>query len=120
MATPYNNKKAYDPGRLRHKVKFKKQTSAPDGYGGTTVTEVIVLETFAGKEKVNQFNQMAIQAGATLFNKAMYLIIRNRKDFYPNKDMQIEFNGESYTLLGEPQELDDPVTYLQLLCVLSK
>lgn len=119
MRKPFENKKAYDPGRLRHRINFFEEQGLDNGSGGTTVNEIILLTTFAGKEKINQYNQLALQAGASVFNGDTYFVIRNRKEFYPEKDMKIKFESENYVIHGVV-ELDDPCTFLQLLCVRSR
>ena len=119
MRKPFENKKAYDPGRLRHKIDFVQEVATDNGSGGTTVTTEIVLSTFAGKDKINQFNQMVIDAGATVFNGDTYFVIRNRNGFYPAKDMKVVNGEDSYTIHGVV-DLDYPVTFIQMLCVRSR
>ena len=119
MRKPFENKKVYDPGRLRNPVLFLQEQPFDDGFGGTTVSEVEVLSTFAGKERISQYNQMALEAGATVFNGDAFFIIRHRSSFYPQKDMKLKNNGDEYTIKGVV-ELDEPVNFLQLLCVRSR
>lgn len=119
MRKPFDNKFDYDAGRLRHKISFYKVSQVDDGYGGTTSTETKILDTWAGKDKMSGYNQMAFDAGANVFNNDLYFVIRNRKDFYPKKDMIIKYKNNKYTILGVV-EMDDPCTFLQLLCAHSK
>lgn len=119
MRKPFNNKFSYDAGRLRHKISFWQVQQVDDGFGGTTEAEVKVMETWAGKDKLSGYNQMAFEAGANVFNQDTYFVIRNRKDFFPTKDMRLNHDGNDYTILGVVK-MDDPCTFLQLLCALSK
>lgn len=119
MRKPFNNNYDCDPGRIRHKISFWKVQQVSDGFGGTTETEVKVIETKAAKENVNRYDQMAFEAGANVFNEATYFIIRNRKDFYPTKDLILKHDGNDYQILGVVPK-GDPCTFLQLLCALSK
>ena len=120
MKKPFENKKEYDPGRLTSKISFVTFSTVNTPSGGTTETETILLNTWAGKDKVSDYNQMAIQAGATIQNKPTYFVIRNRKNFYPDKTMTIKTSDNiKWQILGIV-DLDNPVTYIQMLCVLSK
>lgn len=115
---PYENKRDVDPGRLRHVIQFSEQNTTDDGYGGTTVTDVVVLTTKAAKEKVNMSSrdaQLALQAGVSEFVKLQNFIIRNRAGFYPTKDMTATVDGDKWTILGVT-ELDDPEKFTRLLC----
>ena len=119
----YENKHFLDPGRLRHKIAFYRLTSTDDGYGGSDVSETLVCETKASKQRISvtqsigESQQMVTDAGETAFNQDMYFVIRNRKDFYPKKNDKIVVDGsEEYTINGIIP-LDDPLTYIHLLCV---
>lgn len=122
MALPPNkifqNKKAYDPGRLRHGIAIMEYALIDDGFGGTTEQEQQILATKAGKEGVSEYKKAQLVGGYTNYDESIYFIIRNRKNFYPNKTMHINYGANSYTII-EVQELDDPCTYLKILCVVS-
>lgn len=120
MKKPFENKKAYDPGRMRTRVTFVQNQMIDTPDGGTTEFELNVLTTWAGRDKVSDYNQMAITAGATLENTPTYFTIRNRKVFYPDKKMKLKttFN-EYFTILGIVA-LDEPCTFIQMLCVRTK
>lgn len=115
MNKRYENKSAYDPGRFRYSLTYRKQVSAPDGSGGTDVTFTDLLTVRAIREKLSEGNQLAITAGASLLTKDCYFIVRNRLDFYPEKDMNIVVDSLQYTIRAVI-ELDVPVTYIKLLC----
>ena len=119
MRKPFDNKFDYDAGRLRHKISFWQISQVDDGYGGTTPTETKILDTWAGKDKPSGYNQMTVDAGANLFDNDAYFVIRNRKNFYPTKDMRVRHNGNNYTIIGVVQ-MDDPCTFIQILCKYSK
>lgn len=120
MKKPFENKKSYDPGRLNRKISFVKYVSAKQPSGGTVQAENVLLNTFAGQDKVSDYNQMAIQAGATIENKPTYFTIRNRAGFYPDKTMIVKTSdGVKWNILGVV-DLDSPLTFIQMLCVLSK
>lgn len=117
---PYNNKKVYDPGRLRNRVTFLEKRSIGDGYGGSVIDFTPVISTYAGKEKLSQYKQLILaQSNQFQMEVDTYFVIRNRKDFYPAKDMSIQTEDAMYTVYGVV-EMDDPCTYLQVLCVQSK
>lgn len=122
MAKPYENKQRLDPGRLNHKIAFYRMTSVDDGFGGSVPTETLVLETKASRQRIStnsigESQQMVTDAGATAFNQDMYFIIRHRKGFFPQKnDKVVVDDAEEYTLNGIVP-LDDPLTFIKLLCV---
>lgn len=115
---PYDNKKHFDPGRLIHKIQFMGDVAVDDGYGGSVVSEGVILETKAGKEEVSTYTQGQLNAGMTQYNNFQYFVIRNRKGFYPQKDMLINYNGYGY-IIQSVKQLDDPCTFLKILCVAS-
>lgn len=115
-----DNKHNFDPGRLGHKIEFFEQTSVDDGFGCVVVTETLVLTTKCSKAEVSlnaitQARQIGLIADETEFSQVQYFIIRNRKEFYPVKDMTVDVDGVRYVINGV-QKMDDPVTYLRLLC----
>jgi SPP1 family predicted phage head-tail adaptor len=115
LKRPYKDKGSYDPGRFRHMLEFKAEQSTPDGAGGTVVATVTVLTTKAVREKISEHNQLAIQAGASWLTNDIFFIIRNRQNFYPEKDMIVVSEGKTYTVRAVI-ELDQPVKYIKLLC----
>lgn len=115
---PYDNKKSYDPGRLRHKIQFIQDTMVDDGYGGTVPGQAVVLETWAGKEEPSTYTQSNLNAGKSDYDQFQYFVIRNRKGFMPEKDMVVMY-GERKYIIRSVAMLDDPCTFLKLLCVVS-
>ncbi|NGM63503.1 phage head closure protein [Sphingobacterium sp. SGG-5] len=120
---PYENKHFLDPGRLRHNIAFYRLTSTDDGYGGSDVSETLLCETKASKQRIStsqslgESQQMVTDAGATAFNQDMYFVIRHRKGFFPKKNDKVIVDGsEEYTINGIIP-LDDPLSYIRLLCV---
>jgi len=121
MIKPYEKKTgSYDPGRMVHKIHFVLEAGTDDGFGGTTVEDTVLLSTWAGKDRVNPYNPLVIQAGITNFDESIYFVIRNRNGFFPTKIMKIKFNDALYTIMGEPVKLDEPCTFISILCALSK
>ena len=118
MKKPYENKKAYDSGRLRHKIQFIQDIATDDGFGGTTVTETVLLETWAGKEEPSQYTQNGLNAGRSVYNQYQYFVIRNRAGFMPEKDMRILYDENRY-IVESVKMMDDPCTFLKVLCVVS-
>lgn len=116
---PYENKRDVDPGRLRHVAQFYEQQAVDDGYGGTTVTDVLVLTTKAATESVNSYtweNQLGLDsAGLSQFRQLQVYVIRNRTGFYPQKDMSLVADGRDWTILGT-LPMDDPEKFTRLLC----
>lgn len=117
---PFENKKAYDPGRLTDKISIIQNQITELPSGGTEEQEAILLSTWAGRDKVSDYNQMAIQAGATIENRPTYFTIRNRNNFYPDKTMFIKTSDEKKWKILGIVDLDNPLTYIQMLCVHSK
>lgn len=123
MRKPYENKNRLDPGRLNHKIEFIRLVASDDGYGGSgPPVETVVLTTKASKQRIStnsigEANQMVTDAGATAFNQDFYFVIRHRKSFYPQKNDKVVVDGtEEYTINGIVP-LDDPLTFIKLLCV---
>lgn len=117
---PYNNKKVYDPGRLRNKITFLEKKALNDGMGGSEIDFSPVVSTYAGKEKLSQYKQLMLaQSNQFQMEIYTYFVIRNRSGFYPAKDMVIQTENAQYTVYGVVQ-MDDPCTYIQVLCVQSK
>lgn len=112
----FENKTNLDPGRLRSKVEFFEESTVDDGWGGVIVTTVSVLVTRGARVKISESSQMAIEAGASVFNQDTYLMIRKRNDFTPMKDMQIEIDGVQYTVRAIIP-IDEPQNYWKLLCI---
>lgn len=118
MKKPYENKKSYDAGRLRHKIQFVEDVTVDDGYGGTTVSQNVILETWAGKEEPSQYTQNLLNSGKTDYETYQYFVIRNRAGFMPVKDMRITYNGLNYVITSVTK-IDDPCTFFKVLCAVS-
>lgn len=98
-----------NPGKFNHRIRFMQETTAPDGYGGVTVSFVPVVcsdnvptdVTWGDLQPIKQWNQLALEAGASVLNGDRTLIIRYRKNFTPDKSMLFEdlnTPGELYTV----------------------
>jgi len=118
MKKRFENKTFYDPGRFRFKLVFTQQVSVPDGYSGTKVSNQEVLITMAVQEPLKDGSQLAIEAGASVLNQDCYFVIRNRNEFYPQKNMNVTCNGFDYVIKAVIP-VDVPVNYIKLLCVKS-
>lgn len=120
MNTLYKNKTSYDPGRFRYKVTFQQQVSVVDGSGGNTITKEDILTTSAVREIISRrqnFEGDLIVAGdASLLQGDWNFIIRNRKCFYPTKDMFLVCDNITYTIRAI-QEIDEPTNYIKILVV---
>lgn len=113
---PFDNKKHFDPGRMRHSIAIMNYAVSDDGFGGTTTTEQQILATKAGKEEVSDYKKSQLVAGFENYETAVYFVIRNRKNFYPDKTMHINYGPKTYTIISV-KELDDPCTFLKILCI---
>lgn len=118
MKNIFDNKKSYDIGRMRHNIAVMNYAVFDDGYGGTGVTEQYLFGTKAGKEGVSEYKKSQLVSGFTNYETAIYFVIRKRATYTIDKTMHINFGGKSYTII-EVQELDDPCTFLKILCVVS-
>lgn len=112
----YKNKSEYDPGRFRFGVGFYVQTATDDGSGGSIVSWQLVNSTRAIKDKFYEGSTVAIEANASTLNGDCAFVIRYRRDWHPEKDMNVLCDGVVYTISGI-QNIDVPVNYWKLLCV---
>ena len=98
-----------NPGKLNHRIRFKQQVATPNDSGGSTVsyTPVVCSETdptdvtWGDLQPIKQWNQSAMEAGASILNGDRTLVIRWRSSFYPTKSMIFEdLNnpGDEYTV----------------------
>lgn len=100
-----------NPGKLNHRIKFSQEVSTPNpnGAGGQIVTTIPVVcsettptdTTWGDLQPIKQWNQLAIEAGASVLNGDRTLVIRYRQGFYPTKSMIFEdLNnpGDIYTV----------------------
>lgn len=76
-----------NPGKLNKRIKFIQLVNNDDGYGGTNPTYTDILTTWGALEPIRQYNQLAIEAGASVLNEDTTLIIRARNGFRPDKSM---------------------------------
>lgn len=118
MKKPHENKFVYDPGRLRHKIQFYQDVATENTSGGTSVTETLILSTFAGKEEPSQYTQNGLNAGKSEYNQYHYFVIRNRSGFMPVKDMKLVY-GDTRYIVQSVKMMDDPCTFLKVLCVVA-
>lgn len=116
MNKPFNNKSAYDPGRLRYTLTFSSEQTTQNAYGNSEVTLVTTMVTKAAKLQIGSYDQYAIEAGASMLRNDVYFVIRYRKDWTPLKDMVVECDGKTYKLHAVI-ELDQPVHYWKILCI---
>lgn len=98
-----------NPGKLNHRIKFSQTTQTTNPSGGQVVTEVAVVcsdstptdTTWGDLQPIRQYNQWALESGASVLNGDKILIIRYRKDFQPTKSMlfeDMETPGDVYTV----------------------
>lgn len=92
-----------DIGKISNKIEFWGYTSAPDGYGGTTDTDVLLLSTFAAiatvrpsAPVVQEYRQL--QDNQVVSNPETRFTIRYRKGFTPTVSMRILYAGQQYTI----------------------
>jgi SPP1 family predicted phage head-tail adaptor len=90
-----------NPGKLNHRIKFYQLTNTVSASGGNTPSLTEILTTWGSLEPVRQYNQLAIEAGASVLNGDKQLIIRKRDSFMPEKDMvfdDLNNPGDSFTV----------------------
>lgn len=115
-------RKSYDPGDFNHKILFYVEGVTIDQYGdqvlSTELANIPVTGIWAKRTEIKDYNQTAIQAGASIENKDRIFTIRSRKDFYPSKPMLIKDyrTGEWYNIAAV-REIDDPVFYLEIVAI---
>jgi hypothetical protein len=110
-----SNVTTYDPGQFRYKVLFTERQVGSDESGGQDIQNVPVLQTFAVREKIREGATLAVTAGLTNLNRDCVFVIRHRIAFYPSVDMTVTTNSETYTIVGV-YEVNEPVTYLKVVC----
>ncbi len=90
-----------NPGKLNTRITFSEITSTKNIYGGTTPTRTDILTTWGSLEPVKAFNQIALEAGATVMNEDRICVIRYRASFTPKANMQFRDDnneGVVYTI----------------------
>jgi hypothetical protein len=98
-----------NPGKLNHRIRFMQETVSFDDAGGQTVTYTPVVcsqtdptdVTWGDLQPIKQWNQLALEAGASVLDGDRTLVIRWRSSFYPTKSMLFEdLNnpGDIYTV----------------------
>lgn len=86
-----------NPGLFNKRIKFFKETVVQNEFAGSETSMIAVPNvspdaadqsaTFGSLEPIRQYNQFAIEAGASILNGDRILKIRRRAGFYPSKDM---------------------------------
>lgn len=116
----FENKTFYDPGRFRFTICFYQEAAVDDGSGGNIPSLTYLLTTNAIQEslvkRLGFSGNMSIDAGAGILNDGWYFIIRNRSNFYPEKDMIVVVNNQGY-VISAVIPLDMPVNYIKCLCI---
>lgn len=97
-----------NPAKLNHRIKFAQEESTQNEYGGSVMELVPVVcsdiapadVTWGDLRPVKQYNQLAIEAGASVLNGDKILIIRYRSSFTPSKSMLFQdiTEGVWYTI----------------------
>lgn len=76
-----------NPGKLNRRLQFIELTNQKNEYGGTTALQTPTIETWGSLEPIKQYNQIAIEAGATAENGDRIAIIRYRASWKPKVNM---------------------------------
>lgn len=76
-----------NPGKLNRRIHFQLLTNQKNEYGGTTPVISEELTTWGSLEPIRQYNQIAIEAGATALNGDRILTIRYRDSWKPKENM---------------------------------
>jgi SPP1 family predicted phage head-tail adaptor len=76
-----------NPGVFNKRIKFIQVSSTQNEFGGAAPIETDILTTWGSLEPVRQYNQWAIEAGASVLNQDRILKIRYRESFQPSKSM---------------------------------
>lgn len=98
-----------NPGKLNHRIRFAQLTATPNDYGYASPVETPVVctdiaptdTTWGDLQPIRQYNQFAIEQGASVLNGDKMLIIRYRQSWQPTKDMIFEdmnTPGDIYTI----------------------
>lgn len=116
LSKPFDNKSNYDPGRFRATLVFRPKISTPKPSGGSTVTYGDPIDIKAVEEQVKSYDQMAIDAGATVLNLSRYFVIRKRRTWMPSKDDGFTFDGGKW-IIKAIIPVDSPTHYYKLLAV---
>lgn len=97
-----------NPGKLNHRLKFSKQVSTINNSGGSDVSLVPLIVsqtlpidvTWASLEPIKQWNQLAIEAGASVMTQDRVAVIRYRSMFGSNPGAF--FKGTVFEDLNHP------------------
>lgn len=103
----------FDVGSMRDFVAFYELTTVDDGYGGTTDSWVLSLDTKARKSIKSKTSQSMTMAGSFDFYQIFEFIIRDRKSWIPEKDMIIYNDGAIYVIKGVATMENNP-NYLSI------
>lgn len=97
-----------NPGKLNHRIKFSRIVSTQNEYlGANTSFEPVVVSdtdtpdtTWGDLRPIQQRDQLALEAGASVLNGDRVLKIRYRPNFTPTKDMVFEDvqEAQQYTI----------------------
>ena len=99
-----------NPGQFNHRIKFTELVaSTPGATGAVTVNHIPVVcsqtaptdTTWGSLEPIKQWNQVAIEAGASVLNGDRVLVLRYRDGWQPTKNMifeDMEHPGDVYTV----------------------
>lgn len=118
-----NKRKTYDPGDFRHKLLFYDESTTTNQYGSQKLSLILTegippVGTWSKRDNIKDYNQFAIQAGATIGSEDKIFTIRFRKGFYPKKAMLIKDyrTGEWYNIAAV-REIDDPCYYVEIVAI---
>lgn len=112
----FNNKTRFDPGRLRQTIGFYRQEVVDRPGGGSSVLTHFVVSKRAGELPLNDHGNIEMLGGASLLNDDRLFVIRASKTFIPEKDMNVAYDGNYYTIVAI-NPLDIPVNYYKILCI---
>lgn len=91
-------------GDLDQRIEFFTEQSTQDDSGNYVVTSVSILRTFAKIEQLKQSRRLEdIQLK---FPSTYNVTILNRDGFFPNTDMVIKWQNDTYNITSTP-EIDD-------------
>lgn len=100
-------------------IEFWQTTNASDGFGGNTVSDVLITSSFAKVMTLgNKNGYNSDNFGVIDKNNAILIHLRKRNDITYNAINQfIKYNGVKYIVKNEPTNIDFNDSYIQIIAV---
>ena len=100
------------------KISIYSSGTVSDGFGGNTITNYKLLDTFAKLETLDKFKYRNIDFGDIDMANSLVVTIRKRSDFQLDyKNMYFEYRGQRYTISDRSFNKNFYDDYIQFLAL---